>query len=97
MFEGVKRNVEAKIGGSKDWVPVSGVAGASAGLASTMVVYPFNTLMDRLLLEVKETHPRKVDSRLCFIMWSGVGLVKKVLQLPHLICSQISTLHYGEL
>ena len=57
MFEGVKRNVEAKLDGGPKWLPVSAVAGASAGLASTIVVYPFNTLMDRLLLEVKE-HPK---------------------------------------
>ena len=58
--------MEAKLGRGPKWLPVSAVAGASAGLASTIVVYPFNTLMDRLLLEVKEhtrnALPPKVDS-----------------------------------
>lgn len=59
VYEAVRRKERENWGKDPKWlpgvsrkVPVSTVAGATAGLASTLVIYPLNTLMDRLLLQV---------------------------------------------
>ncbi|KAI5066789.1 hypothetical protein GOP47_0017317 [Adiantum capillus-veneris] len=61
VYEAVQRREQEKLGKDPKWLPglskkvqVSTVAGAAAGLASTLVVYPFNSIMDCLLLQPSE-------------------------------------------
>ncbi|MCO5564901.1 hypothetical protein L7F22_018569 [Adiantum nelumboides] len=61
VYEAVQRKEQEKLGKDPKWLPgvskkvqVSTVAGATAGLASTLLVYPFNSVMDRLLLQPSE-------------------------------------------
>lgn len=74
VYEAVQRKEKEKMGKDPKWLPgvpskVQGatVAGATAGLASTLVVYPFNSVMDRLLLQSSEYSS----------LWGSLGKVVK--------------------